>query len=123
MAGVALAFGVAGTAMGGASLGMQLTSSGVQFATKNGYSMLSSCSAEAADGYEMFVEGVQIFEVASPISLRSITTNISPVLEWCNSNYTPFVDIPYEDEADNPKTTATSLYTTLDICNRFRDRI
>ena len=123
MAGVALAFGVAGTAMGGASLGMQLTSSGVQFATKNGYSMLSSCSAEAADGYEMFVEGVQIFEVASPISLRSITTDISPVLEWCNSNYTPFVDIPYEDEADNPKTTATSLYTTLDICNRFRDSL
>lgn len=72
IAGVALAFGVLGTVGSAESIGMQLLSKGVQFTTKNGFNLLSKCATESADGYEMLAEGVQIFEVASPVMYLAI---------------------------------------------------
>ena len=37
--------------------------------------------------------------------------------------YTDILDITYEDQTDNPKTTVTPLFTTIDLCNRFIDTL
>lgn len=119
IASTALAFGIVGTAGSIASIGMQLAPQGISFATKSGSNMLTNC-AKAPAKKIADAEGYTIF---TSLITRSIVTDLTPLLEWCNSEYTPFQDIPFEDEADDPTTSATSLYTTLDICNTFRDSL
>ena len=120
----ALAFGVAGTVGSMASIGMQLGTKGIQFASKNGYQFLSCCAAEPA---EVEMEGTSLLvgelDLMGTIFNRSIVTDITPVLNWCNEEYIAIPDIPVDDEARNPKTTACSLYTTIDMCNKFRETL
>lgn len=54
---------------------------------------------------------------------RSLTTDITPILICCNEEYTAIPGISYEDGSDNSKTAATSLFTTIDSCNRFIDTL
>ncbi|KAK8880947.1 hypothetical protein M9Y10_003653 [Tritrichomonas musculus] len=120
IADVALAFGVG-------SVVTQIGSAGLSFITKAGTSMLSTCAAETLN-YEMTTVGVQILP-AIPVgySARTVTpqgvnaplTDLTPLIEWCNSEYESIPEIKY-DEFENNKTTATSLNTTFDICNHFR---
>ncbi|WP_347294444.1 hypothetical protein, partial [Helicobacter typhlonius] len=95
-----------------------------------GYNRMGNFTAEASCGdYEMLTEGVRIVGTEESVlpssATRSIlsSTDISPVLTWSNSEYTKFIDLPFEDERNDPKITATSLYTTLDVCNQFRDSL
>ena len=119
---VALAFGVIGTVGSIGSIGMQLASNGISFATKAGMSMIQNCAAEGME-HEMAVETITIMQAIANLSLRSIQTDITPVLDWCNEEYQSLPEITYEHETDNPKTKACSVFTTLDICNRFRDTL
>ena len=126
IASVALAFGVIGTVGSSASIGMQLASNGISFAAKGGTSMLKNCAAEGME-HEMAVEATTLF---SSLPLETYTlraantvTDISPLIDWVNSEYSPITDIPYEEEYDDPKCKATSVYTSIDIANRFRDSL
>ena len=116
---VALAFGVIGTVTGVSSIGMQLASSGISFATKAGTNMLTNLTKAPASTVAN-PEGYTIF---SSLVTRSLVTDLTPLLEWCTSEYKGFPEITYEDEADNPKTSAASIYTTIDICNTFRESL
>ena len=123
IASTALAFGIIGTVGSIASIGMQLSSSGISFATKNGYQMMGGITSEAqASGYESFTESVALFQ-STPLSLRSIATDISPVLDWSNQPYSTIPELPFEEEYDNPRTKATTLHMTIDMCNTFRDTL
>ena len=122
---VALAFGVIGTVGSVASIGMQLASNGISFASKAGYSMLSNCAAEGAEtemhGTSILVGELDLF---GRVISRSIQTDITPILKWCNEEYVAIPEIKYDEDDDrNSKTTACSLYTTIDMCNRFRDTL
>lgn len=115
IADVALAFGVG-------SVVTQIGSAGLSFITKAGTSMLSTCAAETLN-YEMTTVGVQILP-AIPVGYSARTvkaplTDLTPLIEWCNSEYESIPEIKY-DEFENNKTTATSFNTTFDICNHFR---
>ena len=116
---MALAFGVIGTVGSIASIGMQLASNGISFATKAGSNALTNCTKAAAKNVAD-AEGYTIF---TSLITRSVNTDLTPIFDWCDAEYKAFPDIPFEDEADDPTTTATSLYTTLDICNTFRDSL
>lgn len=49
---------------------------------------------------------------------RSLTIDIPLMLDWFN-----YENISYENESDNRKATATTLYTVIDLCNKFRDTL
>ncbi|WP_300485523.1 hypothetical protein, partial [uncultured Brachyspira sp.] len=133
IASTALAFSIVSMVGSAASIGMQLSSKGIHFisnASHTGYNRMGNFTAEASCGdYEMLTEGVRIVGTEESVlpssATRSIlsSTDISPVLTWSNSEYTKFIDLPFEDERNDPKITATSLYTTLDVCNQFRDSL
>ena len=54
---------------------------------------------------------------------RSITTDLTPILEWCDKEYVEFDKIPSNDDTNDPDQLAMTLTCTLDICNRFRDSL
>ena len=36
------------------------------------------------------------------IAVRSISTDLNPIIEWCNSEYKQLDDISFENEDENP---------------------
>ena len=104
---------------------MQLSSKGVQSTSKtvNGkqHQFLNRFRAEPKE-IELVTIGADPF--MSVFTLRSMQTDLTPLVNWCDEEYKPLPEITYdEDDEESSRTTATSIYTTLDICNRFRDSL
>ena len=53
----------------------------------------------------------------------STTTDLTPILNWCNKEASSFPAIQFSSEYDNPDKLATTLKGTLDICNKFRSSL
>ena len=57
------------------------------------------------------------------MTTRSITTDLQPILVWCDEEYKEFNKIPHTEDIDDPDQLAMTLTATLDVCNRFRSSL
>ncbi|KAK8866270.1 hypothetical protein M9Y10_009229 [Tritrichomonas musculus] len=140
VADVALAFGIAGTVMGGASLGLQFSALGVQTASRtvNGFQktggqfqgLLSDISEDVSldagsSMLEIIGDGSELHDIPMDPYMRTVktTTDLTPILEWYNKETTSPLTIKFNSEYDDTDKLVTTINGGMDICNRFRSSL
>lgn len=123
ISGIALGFAVAGSVL---SVGTSFSASGITFGTqiKGGNTQgLGSIRGTVSTLTDEAIEGLLLEEILAPM-IRTITVDLSPVLNWCDSSYSDII-IPYDenDEFDDPEARAMTLQGLMVLCNRFRDSL
>ena len=51
------------------------------------------------------------------------TTDVSPVINWCNSEHKQLYNITFENENENPKEYLLSFEAAYELCNQFRETL
>lgn len=126
--------------MGGTSLGLQLSARGVQTASRtvNGASkaggqlegLLSDISEDVSSDagssmLDIIKDGSELPDIGMDPYMRTVktTTDLTPILEWCNKETSSLPAIKFSSEYDDPKKLVPTINGAMDICNRFRSSL
>ena len=61
--------------------------------------------------------------IMSGTTARSITKDITPIINWCEEENKQLYELPFTDGNDNPDTGTLTLSGAIDISNMFRDSL
>ena len=117
----ALAFGIAGTIGSAASIGMQLFPNGISLISNSISSFFRGMFSKIRVAGQPNWTRLQM--LLGNIAVRSISTDLNPIIEWCNSEYKQLDDITFENEDENPNQYSLSVEATYEVCNQFRETL
>ena len=113
----ALAFGIVGTVSSATSIGMQLFPHGIKMISSFFRGLFDKVRVAGAPNW------TRLQMILGNPAIRSISTDISPIIEWCNSSYKQLDDITFENEDDNPNEYSVSVESAYEIGNQFRETL
>ena len=108
--------------MGAVATGLSITSIGLQFKGQIGgflKRMMSNRTNTTAFRKIRDAAELPLFD----LRMRSISTDLTPILTWCETEYEELPDITFDDDFDDPETATLNAYATRELCNKFRDSL
>ncbi|KAK8893140.1 hypothetical protein M9Y10_021555 [Tritrichomonas musculus] len=109
----ALALGIAGTIGSAASIGMQLFPNGISLISNSISSFFRGMFDKVRVAGQPNWTCLQM--LLGNIAVRSISTDLNPIIEWYNSEYKQLDDITFENEDVNPNQYSLSVEATYEV--------